>query len=94
MRYPAPEKVDIIQLVEQSHRPAKRILDTLGIPRVTFYRWYHRYRSGGPEALADKVPTIQAGLPLSRRQLMCALGRGICCFFVFPFGQHRSSPAL
>ena len=38
---------------EQSHLPAKCTLDKLGIPRATFYRWYDRYRDGGPEALAD-----------------------------------------
>ena len=32
MRYPASEKAEIIQLVEQSHLPAKRTLDKLGIP--------------------------------------------------------------
>ena len=48
MRYPASEKAEIIQLVEQSHLPAKRTLGKLGIPRATFYRWYDRYR-----ALAD-----------------------------------------
>src|ERR1044072_302503 len=53
MRYPASEKAEIIQLVEQSHLPAKRTLDKLGIPRATVYRWYDRYREGGPEALAD-----------------------------------------
>src|SRR4029450_1173323 len=53
MRYPASEKAEIIELVEQSHLPAKRALDKLGIPRATFYRWYDRYREGGVEALAD-----------------------------------------
>src|SRR5712664_3498845 len=53
MSYPASEKAEIIRLVEQSHLPAKRTLDKLGIPRATFYRWYDRYRDGGPEALAD-----------------------------------------
>ena len=53
MRYPASEKAEIIRLVEQSHLPAKRTLDKLGIPRATFYRWYDRYREGGIEALAD-----------------------------------------
>ncbi|MEH2474302.1 transposase-like protein [Nitrobacteraceae bacterium AZCC 2161] len=53
MRYSAFEKAEIIQLVEQSHLPAKRTLDKLGIPRATFYRWYDRYRDGGPEALVD-----------------------------------------
>jgi transposase-like protein len=54
MRYSASEKAEIIQLVEQSHLPAKRTLDKLGIPRATFYRWYDRYREGGPEALDDR----------------------------------------
>jgi putative transposase len=53
MRYLASEKAKIIQLVEQSHLPARRTLDKLGIPRATFYRWYDRYRDGGPEALGD-----------------------------------------
>jgi putative transposase len=53
MRYAASEKAEIIQLVEQSHLPARHTLDKLGIPRATFYRWYDRYRNGGPEALAD-----------------------------------------
>ena len=55
MRYPAPEKLEVIRLVEQSHLPVKRTLDMLGIPRTTFYGWYERYQSGGPEALEDKV---------------------------------------
>jgi hypothetical protein len=37
MRYPASEKAEIIELVEQSHLPAKRTLDKLGVPRATFY---------------------------------------------------------
>src|SRR5690606_36014322 len=54
MRYPASEKLEIIRLVEQSHLPAKRTLDKLGIARRTFYRWYDRYLEGGPEALEDR----------------------------------------
>lgn len=54
MRYPAPEKLEIIHLVEQSHLPARRTLEKLGISRPTFYRWYERYQSGGPEALEDR----------------------------------------
>ena len=38
MRYLASEKLEIIRLVEQSHLPAKRTLDKLGIPRATFNR--------------------------------------------------------
>ena len=54
MRYPASEKLEIIRIVEQSHLPAKRTLDQLGIPRRTFYRWYDRCLEGGPEALEDR----------------------------------------
>ena len=36
MRYPASEKAEIIELVEQSHLPAKRTLDRLGIPAPRF----------------------------------------------------------
>ena len=56
MRYPASEKLEIIRVVEQSHLPAKRTLDKLGIARRTFYRWYDRYLEGGPEALEDRPP--------------------------------------
>ena len=54
MRYPASEKLEIIRIVEQSHLPAKRTLEKLGIARRTFCRWYDRYISGGPEALEDR----------------------------------------
>jgi putative transposase len=54
MRYPGYEKLEIIRIVEQSHLPAKRTLDQLGIARRTFYRWYDRYIEGGPEALEDR----------------------------------------
>ena len=56
MRYPATEKLGIIRLVEQSHLPARRTLDKLGIPRATFHRWYDRFLSGGVEALEDRRP--------------------------------------
>ena len=54
MRLPGSEKLEIIRLVEQSHLPARRTLEMLGIRPSTFYRWYDRYRTGGPEALEDK----------------------------------------
>jgi putative transposase len=56
MRYPASEKLEIIQLVEQSHLPVRRTLVKLGVARPTFYRWYDRYRTGGPDALEDRRP--------------------------------------
>jgi transposase InsO family protein len=54
MRYPPSEKLEIIRLVERSHLPARRTLAQLGIPRTSFYRWYDRYLTGGPEALEDR----------------------------------------
>ena len=54
MRYPASEKAEIIRLVEQSNLPAKATLAQIAIPRATFYRWYDRYQTGGPEALEDR----------------------------------------
>ncbi|HKH02854.1 MAG TPA: IS3 family transposase [Bradyrhizobium sp.] len=56
MRCPATEKLEIIRLVEQSPLPARHTLAKLGIARATFYRWYDRYRNGGPEALNDRSP--------------------------------------
>ncbi len=53
MRYPAPEKLEIIRLVEQSHLPVRATLDKLGITRSTFYRLYDAYQRGGPEAFDD-----------------------------------------
>ena len=43
-----------MRLLEQSHLSARRTLQMLGIRPSTFYRWYDRYRSSGPEALEDK----------------------------------------
>ena len=54
MRVSPSDKTEIIRLVEQSHLPARRTLEKLGIPRSSFYRWYDRYQRGGPEGLADR----------------------------------------
>ena len=51
MRYAASEKLEIIRLVESSHLPVKRTLDTLGVTRPTFYRWYDRYLQRGEAGL-------------------------------------------
>ena len=39
MRLATSEKLEIIGLVEQSHLPARRTLQMLGIKPSTFYRW-------------------------------------------------------
>ena len=62
MRYSASERAEIIRLVEQSHLPAKRTLDNLGIPRATFYRWYDRYREGGIEGASRPSVSTRPGL--------------------------------
>ena len=59
MRYPATEKLEIIRLVEHSPLLVRDTLAKLGIPRATFYRWYDRYRQGGSDALADRVPRAE-----------------------------------
>ena len=56
MRYPASGKLEVIRLVEQSHLPAKRTLEMLGIPKTTFYRWYDRYTAFGEAGLEDRRP--------------------------------------
>ena len=56
MRYPAAEKLEIIQLVERSYLLARETLDMLSVPRTTFYGWYERYRLEGRDALQDKAP--------------------------------------
>ena len=55
MRLPGSEKLEIIRLVEQSHLPARRTLQMLGIRPSTFYRWYDRFRAGGPSARRQAV---------------------------------------
>ena len=56
MRYSAPEKLEIIKLIEGSHLSARQTLAKLGIPRTTFYRWYDRYLQRGEAGLKDKSP--------------------------------------
>ena len=62
MRYPATETLEIIRTVEGSHLPTKKILDMLGIPRTTFYRWYERYIEGGVGALGGSFAASKVSL--------------------------------
>ena len=59
MRHPGVEKLEIIRLVEHAPLPVRDTLAKLGISRASFYRWYDRYRHGGPDALADRAPRAQ-----------------------------------
>jgi transposase-like protein len=74
MRYPTSEKLEIIRIVEQSHLPATRTLDQLGIARRTFYRWYDRFLEGGPEAMEARE-LVLASPELSLNQLGKREGR-------------------
>jgi len=56
MRYAASEKLEIIRTVETSHLPVRRTLDTIGIPKTTFYAWLDRHAAGAFDALEDRKP--------------------------------------
>jgi len=60
MRYSTSEKLEIINLVEQSSLSVRRTLTQLGIPKSTFYLWYDRYSQGGVDALEDRKPEPKA----------------------------------
>jgi len=63
MRYPASEKLEIIRIVEQSHLPVRRTLDKLGILPGSFYRWHHKYRTGGVENAQGRVLRVWNRIP-------------------------------
>jgi transposase InsO family protein len=56
MRYSASEKAEIIRLVEQSDRSVTQTLDTLQVPRSSFYSWYRSYSESGMEGLCGRKP--------------------------------------
>lgn len=56
MRYSASEKLEIIQLVEQSPLSVRRSLSKIGVSKSTFYAWLERYHRGGLDALEDRKP--------------------------------------
>ena len=52
-RYSQSEKMEIIQMVEQSELSVKQTLVELDVPRSTFYDWYRRYLADGYKGLVD-----------------------------------------
>ena len=54
MRYSQPERMEIIQLVEESELSISKTLQELDVPRSTFYDWYRRYQEDGYGGLEDK----------------------------------------
>ena len=77
MRYTAPEKLEIIALVERSSLSVRRAMARLGIPRSTFYGWYRRYAEGGVEALADRPPRPQRPWNRIPEETAAAVGRSV-----------------
>jgi len=60
----------------QSHLSVRRTLGQIGVSRATFYRWYDRYQTGGPEALEDRPSRpsrVWNRLPDDTRQQILAL---------------------
>ena len=54
MRYSQSEKMEIIQMVEDSELSIKQTLKTLDVPKSTFYGWYQRYEAEGFDGLEDR----------------------------------------
>lgn len=53
-------KFEIIRLVEQWHRPVKRTLDKLGVPRTAFYRGVALYQIGGVgRSITKALPSLE-----------------------------------
>lgn len=55
MRLSRDEKIEIINLVDNSDLSANHILKELGIHKRTFYNWYKRYLESGYDGLAPKA---------------------------------------
>jgi putative transposase len=54
MHHSQAERMEIIQLVENSELSIRKTLQELEVPRSTFYDWYRRYQEDGYAGLADK----------------------------------------
>lgn len=57
MRLSAAEKYEIIQTVTTSEIGVKRTLESFGIARSTFYKWYHKYLENGYSGLESSERT-------------------------------------
>ena len=55
MRRTSAEKIEIINLVEQSSLSIKKTLKELDVPRSSFYRWYLKYQNDGLDGLIGKA---------------------------------------
>lgn len=50
------DKMEILSLIESSDLSKAHALQRLGIPKSTYYRWKHRFRSLGFKGLKDQKP--------------------------------------
>jgi transposase InsO family protein len=71
MRFTQQEKMEIINLVDNSDLSTNRTLKELGLHKRTYYNWYKRYLEGGLDGLApaivrrqtwNKIPSKQKNL--------------------------------
>ncbi len=72
MRFTPQEKMEIINLVDNSDLSANRTLKELGIHKRTFYNWYNRYLSGGVDGLAPAIGRRDSWnkIPENERQII------------------------
>ncbi|MBI4396169.1 MAG: transposase [Elusimicrobia bacterium] len=53
------ERQHILELVEEHGRDKRRMLQNLGVPESTYYRWKKLFRDGGASALEVRRPIAQ-----------------------------------
>ena len=69
MRFNQQEKMEVINLVENSDLSSNRTLKELGIHKRTYYNWYGRYIADGLDGLAPAKARRQVWnkIPLNKR---------------------------
>lgn len=60
MRFSQAEKMEIIQIVQDSEIGVNRTLKELDIHKSTFYQWYGRYQEKGYDGLAPKERAVNS----------------------------------
>lgn len=60
MRFSQAEKMEIIQIVQDSEIGVNRTLKELGIHKSTFYQWYGRFQEQGYDGLAPKRRAVNS----------------------------------
>lgn len=68
MRFSQAEKMEIIQIVQDSELGVNRTLKELGVNKSTFYQWYGKYQEQGYDGLAPKLNSQWNKIPDGHRQ--------------------------